>query len=157
MGGARALFKTNPFDFERWAVSRVDGEPHERHEQASDKGVDGWIRFPITDREIGRAVVSVKGGRQLNPGMVRDLRGAVASQRAAMGVLITLEEPTQGMRDEAQRSGTYTNPTTGRGYPRIQVVTVSELLAGRQPHMPSAFLPYVKARRASMDQRSLEI
>jgi hypothetical protein len=46
--GAQALFKSNPFDFERWAVSQVGGQPHERPEQAGDKGVDGWIRFPTS-------------------------------------------------------------------------------------------------------------
>ncbi len=54
VGGARALFKANAFDFERWAVSAVGGQPHQRAEQAGDKGVDGWIRFPVSDREIGR-------------------------------------------------------------------------------------------------------
>ncbi|MDP8931985.1 MAG: restriction endonuclease [Actinomycetota bacterium] len=151
--GARALFQANPFDFERWAVSRVDGQPHQRSEQAGDKGVDGWIRFPASEREIGRAIVSVKGGHQLNPGMVRDLRGTVESQRADMGVLITLEPPTDGMLKEARRSGSYMHPTTGHSYPCVQVITVSDLLAGRQPHMPSAFLPYVKARRVGMAQQ----
>ncbi len=96
-GGARALFNANPFDFERWAVSLVGGQPHQRSEQAGDKGVDGWVRFPVTDREIGRAVVSVKGGRKLTPEMVRELHGTARSQRADMGVLITLEEPTEGL------------------------------------------------------------
>jgi DNA modification methylase len=158
VGGARKLFEVNPFDFERWAVAQVGGQPHERAQQAGDKGVDGWIRFPISDREIGRVVVSVKGGRQLNPAMVRDLRGTVESQRADLGMLITLDEPTRGMREEARRSGTYTHPLTHHSYPLLQVVTVSELLAGRQPDLPAAFLPYVQAQRGGMaQQRTLGI
>ncbi|CAN5608481.1 site-specific DNA-methyltransferase [soil metagenome] len=153
VGGARALFKANPFDFERWAVSVVGGQPHQRAEQAGDKGVDGWIRFPVSDRDIGRVIVSVKGGRQLNPAMVRDLHGTVESQRADMGLLVTLGEPTRGMREEARRSGTYTHPLTRHSYPRLQVSTVDELLRGRQPDLPSAFLPYVKARAATVGQQ----
>ncbi len=61
------------------------------------------------------------------------------------------------MLDEVRRSGSYTHPTTGNRYPRVQVVTVSELLSGRQPYMPSAFLPYVKARRAGMAQTALDL
>ncbi|MPZ89948.1 MAG: restriction endonuclease subunit M, partial [Nitriliruptorales bacterium] len=128
LDGARALFASNPFDFERWAVSLVGGQPHERHEQAGDRGVDGWVRFPANAAETGRVVVSVKGGRQLNPAMVRDLRGTTESQRAQMGLLVTLESPTRGMRDEARRSGTYIHPLTGRAYPLLQVVTIAELL-----------------------------
>jgi len=153
VGGARALFKANAFDFERWAVSLVGGQPHQRAEQAGDKGVDGWIRFPVSEREIGRVIVSVKGGRQLNPAMVRDLRGTVESQRADMGLLVTLDEPTRGMREEARRSGTYTHPLTRHSYARLQVSTVEELLGGRQPDLPSAFLPYVKARAATVGQQ----
>lgn len=156
LGGAQSLFDVNPFDFERWAVSLVDGQPHERAEQAGDKGVDGWIRFPVGTREVGRAIVSVKGGRSLNPAMVRDLRGTVESQRSELGVLIALAEPTKGMRDEAHRSGTYTHPLTNRAYPRLQIITVGELLAGKQPDMPTAILPYVQAkRRGTQDQQSL--
>ncbi len=153
VGGAGALFRANPFDFERWAVSVVGGQPHQRAEQAGDKGVDGWIRFPVSDRDIGRVIVSVKGGRQLNPAMVRDLHGTVESQRADMGLLVTLGEPTRGMREEARRSGTYTHPLTRHSYPRLQVSTVDELLRGRQPDLPSAFLPYVKARAATVGQQ----
>jgi hypothetical protein len=90
--------------------------------------------------------------------MVRDLLGTVESQRAEMGLLVTLERRTRGMIDEARRSGTYTHPLTGRTYPKLQVVTVSELLAGHRPDMPTAFLPYVKAKRGSMAQQgSLDI
>ena len=153
VGGASALFRDNPFDFERWAVSLVGGQPHQRAEQAGDKGVDGWIRFPKSARETGRAVVSVKGGRQLNPAMVRDLRGTVESQRADMGLLVTLETATRGMVDEARRSGTYTHPMTNRAYPRLQIITVRELLSGKQPDMPHAFLPYVKAKWKGMAQQ----
>jgi hypothetical protein len=157
LDGAHALFNANPFDFERWAVSLVSGQPHERAEQAGDRGVDGWIRFPVSERDIGRAVVSVKGGKQLNPAMVRDLRGTVESQRAEMGALVTLEPATRGMVEEARRSGTYQHPTTGRTYPRIQIATVGDLLAGKGLDMPTAFLPYVKAQMAKMNQLGLDL
>lgn len=62
VGGARALFEQSPFDFERWAVSLVDGTPNEK--QVGDRGVDGVIRFPLSESGApGRALVSVKGGR----------------------------------------------------------------------------------------------
>jgi hypothetical protein len=143
---ARRLFETSPFDFERWAVSMVEGQPNEK--QVGDKGIDGVIRYPTDGKGgTGRILVSVKGGKQLSPHMVRDLGGTVASQRAEGGVLITLEPPTKGMIEQANRSGLFTVERHGKSFPKIQIVTVPELLAGRAPNLPPALLPYVPAQR----------
>lgn len=82
--GAQALFTHNAFDFERWAVSLVNGTPNEK--QVGDRGIDGRIRFHLNRDEVGDVLVSVKGGRQLNPGTVRDLRGAIEREGAEMGL-----------------------------------------------------------------------
>ena len=142
--GAQALFDSNPFDFERWAVSLIDGQPNEK--QVGDKGVDGVIRFPLdAEMHIGRVIVSVKGGQTVNPAMVRDLRGTVESQRAEMGILVTLAQPTRGMVDEARRSGSFTSAISGKSYPRIQIVTIDDLFRGKAVNMPTPLLPYIKA------------
>jgi hypothetical protein len=52
------------------------------------------------------------------------------------------------MTEIADHSGTYTAPLTGTNYPRVQILTVDDLLAGRRPKMPTAILPYVKASPA---------
>jgi DNA modification methylase len=96
--GAQALFNSSPFDFERWAVTLADGTPNEK--QVGDRGIDGVIRF-LNDAKGkaagGRVLVSVKGGKSVNPAMVRDLLGTVESQKAEMGVLILMVPPTPGM------------------------------------------------------------
>lgn len=153
---ALALFSRSPFDFERWAVSLINGQPNQR--QVGDKGIDGVVRFALDARgAVGRALVSVKGGRQLNPAMVRDLGGTVATQKAEMGVLITNTSPTRGMIDEANHAGTYQHPHYGEAFPRIQLITVNELLSGKRPRMPATMLPYIQALRAKTpaDQASL--
>jgi DNA modification methylase len=142
--GAEALFAANPFDFERWAVSLVDGQPNER--QVGDKGIDGRIRFHDDAKRIGWSVVSVKGGRQVNPTMIRDLVGTVQQQRADMGLLILMAEPTPGIREVADKSGSYVNAMSGTTYPKVQVLTVAQLLAGQRPKMPAPILPYVQAK-----------
>lgn len=145
--GAKALFEFSPFDFERWAVSLVNGQPNEK--QVGDKGVDGVIRFPL-DREakkIGRVLVSVKGGKSPGPTTVRDLAGTVEAQRAEMGVLVTLAPPTKGMSEAAQHSGLYTWPWNDKNYPKVQIITVDELLAGERIDAPQSLLPYVEAKR----------
>ena len=79
--------------------------------------------------------------------MVRDLLGTVRARQAEMGILIALTEPTRGMTGEARTSRAPTpSPLTGQTYPRIQVVTVADLMAGKRPTMPTAILPYLKAQ-----------
>ena len=153
---ARALFAASPFDFERWAVSLVDGTPNEK--QVGDRGVDGVVRFPLDAKGgIGRALVSVKGGKMLNPGMVRDLVGTVGSQRAEMGLLITLEPPTRGMEEAARHSGTFTWPVNHQPYPLVQLLTVGYLLSGQRPKMPTPFLPYIQAKRLAAPTEQLTL
>jgi len=141
--GAEALFNENPFDFERWAVSMVDGQPNEK--QIGDKGVDGRIRFHADKDKIGTVIVSVKGGKQVAPTMMRDLVGTLDQNKGDMGLLIMLAKPTKGMTEIADHSGTYEVPMTGTSYPRVQIITVADLLAGKRPKMPTAILPYIQA------------
>jgi site-specific DNA-methyltransferase (adenine-specific) len=141
--GAQALFDENPFDFERWAVSLVDGQPNEK--QVGDKGIDGRIRFHADKDKIGTIIVSVKGGKMVNPAMIRDLVGTVDQHKSEMGLLITMTTPTKGVSEVANGSGTFTVPMTQQAFPRVQVITVAELMAGQSPKMPTAILPYIKA------------
>ncbi len=155
LDGAQALFDANPFDFERWAVSLVDGQPNQK--QVGDKGIDGVIRFPLSATETGRVIISVKGGKHVNPAMVQELAGALQQHQAAMGIFICMTVPTRGMVEAANHSGTYEHPLTGHQYPKVQVVTVAELLQGKRPKMPTAILPYVKARARRPDQPALDL
>lgn len=143
VASAQALFEKNPFDFERWAVAQVGAQPNEK--QVGDRGIDGVARFPIGGNDFGRILVSVKGGKSLNPGMVRDLGGTLETQKAQMGVFISLQKPTRGMVDEANHAGVYTHPAHGQSFPRIQLITVAELLEGKRPSLPPTMLPYIQA------------
>jgi len=157
IGGAQALFDHSAFDFERWAVSLVNGTPNQK--QVGDKGIDGVIRF-LTDAKggTGRVLVSVKGGKTVGPTAARDLGGTLQTQKAEMGILVTMASPTRGVVDEANHAGTYTWPINGQTFPRIQVATVPDLLAGRRPSMPATLMPYIAAARRSapVDQLTLD-
>jgi DNA modification methylase len=146
LGGAYALFSQSPFDFERWAVSLVNAQPNEK--QVGDKGIDGVARFPVDGKGgLGRILVSVKGGKNIGPQFVRDLLGTVQTQKAQMGILITMAEPTKGVIDAVNHGGSYTLPVNGQTYPRVQVITVSELLRHKRPKMPPTLLPYIQATK----------
>lgn len=144
LAGAKALFNRSPFEFERWCVMLLDGQPNEK--QVGDKGIDGVIRFPLDKKTSDRILVSVKGG-STNPGHVRDLLGTVQSQNAAMGIFVCLQKPTKGMTDAANHSGVYTYPVNNQKFPKVQIITVEELMSGKQPSMPTTLLPYFQAQR----------
>ena len=142
---AQELFNRSPFEFERWCVMQVGGQPNEK--QIGDRGVDGVIRIPIdAEAKSHRVLVSVKGG-VTTPGQVRDLFGTVELQGAAMGLFISMNSPTRGMLDAAQHSGTYIYPVNGKPYPKIQILTVADILSGGRPDIPTPLIPYFQARR----------
>lgn len=141
--GALALFKRSPFDFERWAVSLIGGRPNEK--QVNDSGVDGVVRFPLGPGQVGKIIVSVKGGGTVNPTFVRDLGHTVTAQGACMGVMIQNAKITEGQKRDAVAAGTYVHPTTGQRFDVVQIVTIADLLAGKLPQMPTTLSPYLQA------------
>src|SRR2546427_12146973 len=75
-------------------------------------------------------VIQVKGGKT-GVKDVRDLRGVLDREQAAIGVLISLQSPTKEMIAEAVSTGFYEHKTNKRKYPRLQLRTVRELMDGK--------------------------
>lgn len=156
VGGAQKMFDADPFEFERWAVSRVGAQPNQK--QVGDKGVDGVGRFMLDNSGgVGKVLVSVKGGKTIVPGMVRDLDGTVKAQGAQMGVLVTLAPATKGVTEAINHGGVYTHPANGQTFPVLQHITVADLIAGKKPNMPLLYLPYIAAKQQKLvvDQGAL--
>lgn len=55
------------------------------------------------------------------------------------------------MLDAVNHGGTYTLPVNGQTYPRVQTITVADLLSGKRPTMPLTLLPYVQAVKRGPD------
>jgi site-specific DNA-methyltransferase (adenine-specific) len=98
--------------------------------------------------EVGRALVSVKSG-SVNSSQVRDLKGVLDREKAEIGLFVTLEEASGPMQLEATTAGVYQSALSGREYPRIQLITIRELLEEhRRPDLPVLVLPaYQQAER----------
>ena len=144
---ARDLLSRSPLEFERWCVMLVDGQPEEG--RSEDKAIDGVIRIPIDEKDGShRVLVSVKSGPP-DFQHLQHLTHVVDTQQAAMGLLIMMNEPPGGMMDAAQQAGSYRYPLNGQEYPRIQIVTVEELIRGERPSLPIPLLPFLQARRRS--------
>jgi site-specific DNA-methyltransferase (adenine-specific) len=45
------------------------------------------------------------------------------------------------------RAGNYQHPASGSVFPRIQIITVDQLLSGQKPKLPPTFLPYIQAAK----------
>jgi len=56
-----------------------------------------------------------------------------------MGILITLHEPTQPMINAALEAEYYESPTWGHKYPKIQIITIPQLLSEMKPNIPHTY------------------
>lgn len=132
---AETLAQQDPYQFQWWASGLVGARPVEQ-KKGADKGIDGRLYFhDEADSKTKQIVISVKAGHTSAP-HVRDLRGVVDREKAEIGVLITMQEPTSAMHSEAAGGGFYTSPVWGKSYPRLQIVTIADLLAGKGIDMP---------------------
>ena len=75
--------------------------------KGADSGIDGFIYFKPEGKTTEKAIVSVKGGDNVNVSMIWDLAHVVAREKARIGVFITLAESTRPMMTEAIKEGYY--------------------------------------------------
>jgi DNA modification methylase len=138
MPDAEDLAKTDPYQFQWWALGLVGARPTDQ-KKGADKGVDGRLYFHDEgpSGNTKQVIFSVKAGRHIGVAMVRDLGHVVSRENAQIGVLVSMAEPTQAMRREAAGAGFYESPWNGKKYPRLQLRTVEELLAGKGVDYPA--------------------
>jgi len=149
LSGARALAAENRFQFEWWAVGKVGAYPAQDKRKGPDSGIDGIIKF--FDDKSGkpkRIIVQVKSGK-VHVSHVRDLIGVVKREKAEIGVFITSFLPTDPMKVEAVKEGFYAPKHFPKEkFPRIQILSVEDILAGRTIQYPRlADATFKKAQR----------
>ena len=99
------------------ALGLVGARPVEQKKRA-DHGIDGEILFPddLKASKAEQIIIQVKCGKT-GVEDVRDSRGVLEREKAAMGVLISLQAPTGPMEAEAASAGFYTHKTNAQQYP----------------------------------------
>jgi site-specific DNA-methyltransferase (adenine-specific) len=133
--GAKELAsQPDKYQFQWWALGLIGARPAGEKKKGADKGIDGVISF-IDDptSKPKRAIVQVKSGH-VGIDIIKVLETVVAKE--AIGILITLEPPTKPMQVEAVSAGYYHSPIWNKDYPRIQILTIEELLHGKTVEMP---------------------
>ena len=157
-GSARALWEQDPYQFQFWAVSLLQAQPRSEQKKGADQGVDGIIHFiDGPKRTAHRMIVQVKGGHVSAP-QVRDLKGVVEREKAALGLFISLDEPTGPMKSEAATGGFFHSDIWQKDYPKIQIRTISEMLNGQGfdiPPRPSGYQAAQRLTRAGGTQGQL--
>jgi site-specific DNA-methyltransferase (adenine-specific) len=152
LSSAVALAQEDRYQFQWWALSLIDARPV-HYKKGADHGIDGVIHF--FDDNSGRAkkaVVQVKSGH-VKVGDVRDLKGVIEREKAEIGFFITLESPTSPMLKEAAAAGFYIpKHFPGYKFPKLQILTIEELLNGKQAEYPRMNVAtFKKAERVRRD------
>jgi site-specific DNA-methyltransferase (adenine-specific) len=155
LSSAQQLAQDDRYQFQWWALSLIKARPlgetgGKQGKKGSDKGIDGVITF--IDDATGKAkqvLVQVKSGK-VKSGDIRDLRGTLDRENAAMGVFITLEPQSKDMLTESVSTGFYHSPGWDKDYPKLQILTVEELLKGAEVKMPPAAITFKQAEKVNV-------
>ncbi|MDP2856510.1 MAG: DNA methyltransferase, partial [Bacillota bacterium] len=153
---AEALAAENRYKFEWWALGLVDARPAQDKKKGADTGVDGYINFfDEPDGKAKQIVVQVKSGH-VTVSQIRDLKGVVDREGAVIGAFITLQEPTRPMIQEAAGAGFYVPALyPDQKYPRVQIMTIEDLLAGQEVQYPRV-APPATFKRAKRQRKGKE-
>jgi site-specific DNA-methyltransferase (adenine-specific) len=133
---AATLAEEDKFQFQWWALGLVGARPVEQ-KKGADHGIDGKIYFRDDPKAAKpeQIIIQVKGGKT-GVKDVRDLRGVLDREKAAIGILISLQPPTGPMETEAASAGFFEHKINGLKYPKLQLRTVKELMEGKGIERP---------------------
>ncbi len=153
---AKSLAQNDPYQFQWWALGLVGARRIEQ-KKGADKGIDGRLYFhdeaDSKKRATKQIILSVKSGK-VSVRDVRDLRGVVEREKAQIGVLISMSKPTRDMRRESASAGFY--KSHWGTHPKLQVLTIEELLAGHKidyPDIAGVNVTFRRARKAKAKQK----
>jgi len=164
LSDAEYLAKQDRYQFQWWALGLIPARPHggqvgsKTGKKGADKGIDGVMTFSDSTSDTDkRIIIQVKSGA-VKSGDIRDLNGTVDREKnAVMGVFITLEPPSRPMELEVMEIGYYHSEGFNRDYPKIQLLTIEQLLAGEKVKFPGTDTTLKQAQRehAEITQRDL--
>ncbi len=135
---AAKLAEDDKYQFQWWALGLVGARPEEQ-KKGADHGIDGKILFRDDPKSTKpeQVIIQVKGGKT-SVKDVRDLRGVLDREKAAIGILISLQPPSAPMETEAASVGFYEHKTNKQKFPRLQLRTVKELMEGKGIERPTS-------------------
>lgn len=150
---ARNLAERDKYQFQWWAVSLVVAQPYQGKKKGADGGIDGLKYFDDygANGETKKIVISVKGGN-LKADDIRALNHVREREKAEIGLLITLNPPTDKMIADATTAGYYESETIKKKYPRLQILTIDGLLTGKERAEHPDAAPDVNFKKAKREK-----
>jgi site-specific DNA-methyltransferase (adenine-specific) len=134
IASAIQLANEDKWKFQSWAVSLVDKvRNYVDAKKGSDRGIDGIMYFADSN-DHKKVIIQVKGGH-VSVKDINELCHVIDREKAEIGIFITLHKPTSHMTREAIEKGDY-KAISGKRYPKIQILTIEQLLDGTQPKIP---------------------
>lgn len=140
-------------EFEKWVVLTYSNNRAAINERkGGDNGIDG-IAYLLDlnnkkEKDFKQIIFSVKSNKTLSPSVIRDLNGTIERENAAMGILLTLY-PMDNLVKESKKYGTYNNVAFGQNYPKIQVISIEEILQGKTMKIPTSLEVLKQAEKKS--------
>ena len=133
---AKALVKSDPYKFQDWAISLIDGLAS-NPQKSGDEGIDGFGVLHSDTLERKAIVVQVTGASGSQVAKYERLQTTIRNTNAAMGILITLDK---------QPSGRWTHNlepvVMGQTqYPPIQCFSIQEYYRNGERYEPPLKLP----------------
>jgi site-specific DNA-methyltransferase (adenine-specific) len=155
LSDAQHLATQDRYQFQWWALGLLPARPYggqkdsKQGKKGADKGIDGIITFQDSYDGIDkRIIIQVKSGK-VSSRDLRDLHGTVEREKnAVMGVFITLEPSSRNMELEQMEIGYYHSVVSNRDYPKIQILTIEQLLAGAKVKIPGGMDTTLKHAQA---------
>ncbi len=147
-------------EFETWAVlTYSNNRAIINDKKGKDQGIDGVAYFQ-GEKTQEKIILQVKSGK-VGAHDIRDLQGVLTLENAAIGIFITLQNPTKDMITTAKSAGIYQHKLYGQPLDKIQIVTIEEILE-QQKRLDIKFSFEVlksaeKQQQIKADQMKLEL
>ncbi len=141
-------------EFEKWAVlTYTSNRAVINDKKGADKGIDGTAYFKTGKRDNAKIVFQVKSG-SVDRGDIAKISGDMRREKAVMAVFIMLEKPTAPMLQEAKAAGLYEHEDMGRKYDVISIVTIKDIVEGKERlQIPMSLEVLADARLAASSQQ----
>ena len=144
-------------EFEKWAVlTYSQNRAIINEKKGADKGIDGIAFIRVGENETAKMILQVKSGQGRRE-HIATLRGDMSREKAELGVLITLENPSKNMLDEAKSDGSYRHNATGIKTPKIQIVTVQEMIENKKRLELPLNLEALRSALRNLDDKQLAL
>ncbi len=123
--------------FQDWAIEvMLNGVVNEK--KVADGGYDGYLTFYDNSKKKHFALIETKSGK-LTVKNLREFVHVIENQKATVGIFVCFaENVTKEMTKCAKDAGHIKMDGTEYPIDKIQIISIEDLFAGRQPQLPGA-------------------